>query len=59
MVFTTYFLVGDKPLGLIVKPLCLIKLILYLVDLHTFIFLSSLALHLGVAIGIYSFYILS
>ena len=59
MVFTTYFLVGDRPLGIIVDLLCLIKLLLCLVDLHTSRFHSSLALYLIAAARICSFYMLS
>ena len=48
MVFIPYFLVGDRHLGIIVDLLCLIKLLLCLVDLHTYIFLLNFALYLGV-----------
>ena len=59
VIFTTYFLVGDTSLSFIFELSCLIKLLLYLVDLHTSIFLSSLALYIGVTIRIYSSLMLS
>ena len=59
MVITTYFLVGNILLSIIVDLLCLTKLLLCLVDLHTFIFLSSFALYLGVITGICSFFMLT
>ena len=59
MVFNTYFLVGDRPLGIIVDLLCLIKLLLCLVYLHTSRFHSSLALYLVAAARICSSYMFS
>ena len=59
MIFFVYILIGESPLCFIVDLLCLIKLLLGLVDLHASISLSSLALHIGVAIGIHSFFTLS
>ena len=59
MIFTAYFLVEDRPLCFTVDLLCLMKLLLYLVDLHTFVVLSSLDLHIGVTTGICSFFMLS
>ena len=52
MAFIVYFLVGDRPLGIIVDLLCLIKLLLCLVDLYRFRFLSSFTLYLVITIGI-------
>ena len=59
MVFIVYFLVGERPLGIIVDILCLIKLLLCSIDLHTFRFLWSFNLYLSIAIGICSSYMLS
>ena len=59
MIFTAYFLVGDRPQGIIVDLLYLIKFLLYLVELHKYIFLLSLVMYLGVTIGICSSYMLS
>ena len=56
MIFFMYILVGESLLCFIVDLLCLIKLLLGLVNLYASIFLSSFALHIGVAIGICSIF---
>ena len=59
MVIIAYFLVGDRFLGIIFDLLCLIKLLLCLVDLHTSTILSSFALYLDVTKGIFFLFMLS
>ena len=59
MVYIFFFVVGNRPLSIIFDLLCLIKLMLCLVDLRTYLFLSNFAFYLGVTIRICSFFMFS